>query len=64
MAVNDITQSQLIKSVRDFCLNFASPALKDIEHVVVGYTNNLTPPSVGNDLCVVTPISERRLHTT
>ena len=64
MAVNDITQSQLVKSVRDFCLNFASPALKDIDHVIVGYTNNLTLPSDGNDFCVVTPISERRLHTT
>lgn len=63
MAINDTTQSQLIKSVRDFCLKFATPALKDIEHVLVGYTNNFTLPTDGNDFCVVTPISERRLHT-
>ena len=64
MAVSDTTPSKLIQSVREFCLNFSTPPLKDLAHVIVGYTNNLTLPPDGNDFCVVTPISERRLHTT
>lgn len=64
MAVSDTTPSKLIQSVREFCLTFSTPPLKDLAHVIVGYTNNLTLPPDGNDFCVVTPISERRLHTT
>lgn len=64
MHVTDKTESKLIQSVLDFCFKCSNPALADENHVIVGYTNNLTLPSDGNDFCVITPLSERRVHKT
>ena len=64
MQVTDKTESKLIQSVLDFCFKCSNPALADENHVIVGYTNNLTLPSDGNDFCVITPLSERRVHKT
>ena len=64
MPTQDLTTAKIQKALEDFCLNFATPPLADAMHVVLGFTNQRTLPSDGNDFCIVTPITQRRAGTT
>nr|DAH90063.1 MAG TPA: tail completion protein [Caudoviricetes sp.] len=63
MPTLDITKSQLMESLQDFALEFATPALVDVDHAVIGFVNNATPPKDGNDFVVITPLSQTRVGT-
>lgn len=51
-------------TLRKFLFQYAQPKLKDINHVLVGYNNNLSLPADGNDFCIVTVVSETRRGQT
>lgn len=51
-------------ALKKFIAKFAQPSLKDINHVLNGYSNNLSLPIDGDDFCVVTVLSENRKGQT
>lgn len=63
MDVVDVTRSDILRSLIDFCFKFAAPSLVDDVHVLDGFGNNRALPSDGNDFCVVTPIAQNRSGT-
>lgn len=63
MPIQDQTTARLSEALTAFCLNYATPPLLDASHVRLGFDNQNPLPSDGNDFCVVTPISQRRVGT-
>ncbi len=64
MPTTDLTTQKLLSALIDFCTTYATPALADDMHVLAGFGNRITLPADGNDICIVTPISQTRSGTT
>lgn len=61
--VSDVTQAQLFTAVESFLLNFSTPELADVAHVIPGFVNDQSFPSDGKEYCVYTPLFMTRRGT-
>lgn len=59
-----VQSPDFINALVDFIQTFSTPALKDSAHVLNAFERDITPPSDGNDFCVIQPISRARRGTT
>ena len=57
-------EDTLFLAVRDFIFTFSRPPLASLDQIYLGYNNNLSLPTDGNDFCVASALSENRRGTT